>query len=350
MTNGLVMSDQKFLPFYERIANRCGGEIVGRVVVSTLLGLAFLVPHYLGSWLVGKNVNDWSWFLGVLITTAMLCLYYATHTLETLFTEMNTRLGPKREDVYMPPIKEKLSDAKFIIAGIFFGSLNCGVGYLLGLPYLECPGVVTILIGYFLAGFVCGMAVLGIYGVFAPIKAYSVNARPSFDFTSPDHCGGTGFLGNALIVFGSVTLIVGVMISVYILKTHWKRTHTWWVILIEGIWIIFPYICSLLALIAPAVPVNKQLRAYKIEEEIIIKKRLTQIQKALENQGGTPADRKDLREDYEFQQNRRKDLHGMRTWPFALGAGLKYLSVVVVNLIAHVSAGAAKWLSAAIPS
>jgi len=344
------MADQKFLPFYERIANRCGGDITGRIVVSTLLGSAFLVPHYVGSWLFSKNVNDWSWFLGVLITTAMLCLYYATHTLEAMFPEMDTRLGPKGEDVYMPPLKKKLSDAKFIVAGIFFGSLNCVVGYLFGLPYSEYPGVVTILIGYFLAGFVCGMAVWGIYGIFAPIKAYSLNARPSFDFTSPDHCGGTGFLGNALIVFGSVTLIAGVMISIYVLKTHWRKNHTWWVMLIEGIWIIFPYMCSLVALIVPAVPINKQLREYKIDEEIIIKKRLTQIRQALGNQGGSPADRKDLREDYEFQQNRRKDLHGMRTWPFGLGADLKYLSVVVTNLVVHVSAGAAKWFAAAIPN
>jgi len=339
------MGDQKFLPFYERIANRCGGDMAGRIVVSALLGLAFLVPHYVGNWLVGNNVNDWSWFLGVLITTAMLCLYYATHALETMFPEMNTRLGPNGADVYMPPLKKKLSDGKFVVAGIFFGSLNCGVGYLFGLPYLECPGVVTILIGYFLAGFVCGMAVWGIYGVFAPIKAYSVKARPSFDFTSPDHCGGTGFLGDALIVFSSVTLIAGVMISIYILKTHWRRDHTWWGMLIEGIWIIFPYVGSLVVLIAPAVPINNELREYKLGQEVNLREHLIGIRGRLENEPDYNK-RKDLREDHEFQQNRRRDLHAMRTWPFSIGANLKYLSVVATNLVAHVSAGAAKWFAA----
>src|SRR6266404_919941 len=98
------MDDQKFFPFYERIANRlCHGYVAGRIVVSVVLGLAFLVPHYGGNWLWGKEVNDWSWLLGVLITTTMLCLYYATHTLKTMFSEMNTRLGSEGEKVYMPP-------------------------------------------------------------------------------------------------------------------------------------------------------------------------------------------------------------------------------------------------------
>jgi hypothetical protein len=342
----MTSADQKFLPFYERIANRCGGDIAGRIVVSALLGSAFLVPHYVGNWLVGKKVNDWSWFLGVLITTAMLCLYYATHALETMFPEMNTRLGPNGADVYMSPLKKTLSDAKFIVAGIFFGSLNCGIGYLFGLPYLKYPGFVTILIGYFLAGFVCGMAVWGIYGVFAPIKAYSINARPSFDFSSPDRCGGTGFLGDALIVFSSVTLIAGVMISIYILKTDWGRDHTWWGMLMEGIWIIFPYVGSLIVLIAPAVPINQELREYKLEQEVNLKEHLIEIRRRLESESAYDV-RKDLREDHEFQQNRRKDLHAMRTWPFGLGANLKYLSVVATNLVAH-SASAAHWFAAAI--
>ncbi len=340
------MDDQAFLPFYERVANRlCRGYIAGRIVVSALLGLAFLLPHYLGNWFCAKDVNDWSWFLGVLISTAMLCLYYATHTLKTMFPEMNTRLGSEGKKVYMPPLKRELSDANFIVAGICFGLLNCGVGCLFGLPYLEPPGVVTILIGYFLAGFVCGMAVWGIYGVSAPIKAYSLKAKPSFDFTSPDHCGGTGFLGDALIVFSSVTLIVGVMISIYILRTHWGRDKVWWVMLIKSIWVIFPYVCSFVALIALAVPINNELREYKIEQEVELKKRLIGIRKRLENELASN-ERKDLREDYEFQQNRRKDLHTMRTWPFGLGANLKYLSIFATSLFTHISAGAATVLSA----
>ena len=96
-------------------------------------------------------------------------------------------------------------------------------------------------------------------------------------------------------------------------------------------------------MIAPAVPINKELREYKLKEEVNLKERLIGIRRRLENEPDYNK-RKDLREDHEFQQNRRRDLHAMRTWPFSLGANLKYLSVFVTNLVAHVSAGAAKWL------
>ena len=68
------------------------------------------------------------------------------------------------------------------------------------------------------------MGVLGIYGVFVAISEFSHILKPSLDFTSPDNCGGTLFIGAALVVFGSVTMIAGVMISIYILKTNCLRT------------------------------------------------------------------------------------------------------------------------------
>ena len=327
------MKHQDFFPFYERIADRIPGYIVGRVVVSGLLGFAFVAAHYVS---IGKQVfgidrfNDWSWFLGVLISTAMLCLYYATHTLRNMFPEMNARLRPDGSDVYMPVVTNVLSDYKFIRAGLVFGFLNCTFGYSFGLPYTQGSAIFTILIGYFLAGFVCGMAVWGIYGVFVSISAFSLKAKHSFDFTSPDRCGGTLFLGDALIIFGSVTLIVGVMISVYIWKTQWTKDNSWWVIWLKGFWIAFPYLSSFVAYIGPAVPVNKQLREFKIEQEGILQKHLRRILERHEKEDD-PAKRKDLREDYGFQQNKRKELHAMRTWPFGLSEHLRYLLVFIVN-------------------
>ena len=331
------MGEKKFLPFYERIASRIPGYVVGRVVVSGLLGFAFITAHYLsiGNQVFGREpFDDWSWFLGVLIGAAMLCLYYSTHTLRTMFPEMDTRLHPGGNEVYMRALTNALSDYNFVRAGFVFGLLNCAFGYSFGLPYTKGSAIFTILGGYFLAGFVCGMAVWGIYGVSVSISAFSRKAKSSFDFTSPDHCGGTLFLGDALIVFSSVTLFVGVMISIYILKTHWTRDNTWWVMSLKSVWIVFPYASSLVALIAPAVPINKQLREYKIKQEVILQKRLSEIRKRLENEDSA-AERKDLREDYGFQQNTRKELHAMRTWPFGLGANLKYLLVFATNSVVH---------------
>lgn len=328
------MDDQQFCPFYERISAKFPGYLFGKVVVSLFLGLAFLAAHYLS--IRDELFEHWGWFLSVLITTAMLCLYYATHTLKTLFPEMDMRLSPNGNDVYMAPLKRILSDKNFVLAGLLFGSLNSMIGYCFGLPlpYFEGFAVITILAGYFLAGFVCGMAVFGIYGVSVTIGAFSRQAKPSLDFTSPDRCGGTLFLGDALVEFSLVTLIVGVMISIYILKTQWTATDTGWIMALKYVWIVFPYIMSLTALIAPAVPINSELRQYKMEQDALLHQHLLEISKQLENHQLDASKRKELREDYEFQQSVREDLHSMRTWPYGTSANLKYLTCVIPSIFA----------------
>ena len=139
-------------------------------------------------------------------------------------------------------LKDTLSDRNFVLAGSFFGTLNCSLGYSFGLPYSNEPAIISVLFGYFFVGFVGGMGVLGIYGVFVAISEFSHILKPSLDFTSPDNCGGTLFIGAALVVFGSVTMIAGVMISIYILKTNWAEDHSRWVIALKYFWIVFPYL------------------------------------------------------------------------------------------------------------
>ena len=329
------MEDIKFLPFYERIAIRLPGNITGKVLVSLLPSLVFLTAHYVS--IKEEVFKDWSWFLSVLISTAMLCLYYATHTLRTILTEMDMRLQPDGEGVYLTTLKRVLSDRNFVLAGLFFGLLNCGFGLCFGLPYTKWFQIVTILSGYLLAGFVCGMAAFGIFGVCLSIRAFARKAKRTLDFTSPDHCGGTVFLGGALVVFSSVTLIVGVMISAYILLTPWENKEENWIQPLMYFWIAFPYVMSLVALIVPAVPINKALSEYKVELEVLLQERVTNIRKRLEGEKLDAAQRSELRADYEFQQNIREHLQKMRTWPYSLSANIKYLIVFLANLAASVA-------------
>ncbi len=336
------MEDIKFFPFYERMAIRLPGNIAGKVLVSVLPSLVFLAVHYVST--EGEVFKDWSWFLSVLISTAMLCLYYATHTLRTILTEMDMRLQPDGEGVHLTTLKRVLSDRNFVLAGLFFGLLNCGFGLCFGLPYCKWFEKVTILSGYLLAGFVCGMAAFGIWGVCRSIRAFAQKAKCTFDFTSPDNCGGTVFLGGALVVFSSVTLIVGVMISVYILLTPWKNKEEDWIQPLMYCWIAFPYVMSLVALIVPAVPINKALSEYKVEQEVLLQKHMTNILKRLEGNKLNAVQRSELRADYEFQQSIREHLHKMRTWPYGLSANLKYLIVFLANLSAS-AASVREWMN-----
>jgi hypothetical protein len=323
------MGSLQFLPFYERLSARFSGNIYSQVFISVLLGFALLVVQYKS---IGNRIfEDWSWFLCVLISTMMLCLYIATHTLHALLSRMAT-YSAHGNQAYRVGLKDTLSDRNFVLAGSFFGTLNCVFGYRFGLPYFDEPAVISILFGYFLVGFVGGMGILGIYGVFIATSEFSRVLKPSLDCTSPDNCGGTLFIGEALVVFSSVTMIAGVMISIYIFKTNWAADHTWWVIALKYFWIAFPYVMSLIILIIPAIPLHIELRRYKLEQEVLLKSRLAKIRQSLEDNQLHGTNRKELRDDHKFRQNVRRELHKMRSWPYGIDVSSRYVLILIPNL------------------
>lgn len=328
-------------PFYDAVTDRFPAGGISKIILGLLLGLLFLIPHYLS--VRNTLFNDWSWFLGVLITVALLSLFYATYTFQNLLQKMDRRTSPEKRDLYMSKTKRILSDRNFLIIGVLFGFINAGMGISFGLPYSTALEIGTILGGYWIAGFVCGMAIWGIYGASATIAAYSRSAKSSFDFTSLDKCGGTRFIGEALVVFSSVTLIVGVMISIYIVKTSWAYQEELWVTLSRFFWIAFPYGWALIALIAPVVPLSRALREYQVDEEFLIKKELKRIKKCLADENSTVQQGKELREEYEFQQTIRAKLYQMRTWPFSLSMNVRYTSIFMANIIAS-AASSYEWI------
>jgi hypothetical protein len=328
------MSDLTFTPFYE------GGPgwflgLIGKLLVAAGLGLLFFVPHAIV--VDGQVVKDWSWFLAALITTAMLALYYATDTLRGLLPEMSLRLrakdGQRRDAVFMTPLRRILSDRNFLLAGCVVGAINAGMGNVFGIPDPGTCAYYTTLFGFFLAGFVCGMATLGIVGVTIVVARFARHAQDSFDYTAPDHCGGVQFIGEGLVVFSSVTLIVGVMMSVYIHAFPWTNEQ---VAALQWVWIILPYGLSLVVLMWPAVPLNDALRRYKVREE---EKQLVEIAEIRRKLNAKPrvGAKKDLREDYAYEQNIRKELQAMGTWPHGMSANLKYLGIFAANLLASAS-------------
>ncbi|MEY2518408.1 MAG: hypothetical protein QOF24_167 [Verrucomicrobiota bacterium] len=336
-------NEQKFLPFYERIASCLPGYVASRVLLSALLGFAFLTLHHVigRPVLIASLLADWSWFLALLISVAMLCLYYATYTLGNLCAEFDTRTSLDEQGRLQMHAERYAFRFQIHSVRHLFWAFELYRRILAWIALRRNFRTDDHSHRLFYRGIRWRHGSLGIYGVTRALNAFSINARRTFDFTSPDGCGGTGLVGDSLIVFSSVFLIVGVMISIYMLKTQWSHQDTSFVNPVKIFWIVFPYICSLLALFGPALPIARELRLYKIEQQIALHKRLNEIRAALETQTGA-AERKDLREDHDFVQNRRKDLHGMRTWPFGLGANLKYLTIFAANVSVHVSGNAAK--------
>jgi hypothetical protein len=325
-----------FFPFYERWAAQAPGYLIGELGVALSLGGGFLA---LRAWAVGAAIfADWSWLLALLIAAAMLCLSYATHTLHGLLPEMSLVLRKgggeaNRDAVFMAPIERLLSDRRFIVTGVGFGVFNCAVGAALGAPCERPFDCATLFFGFFLAGFVCGMAVQGICGVTVALTEFGRHAKAGLDYSAPDRCGGVQFVGEGLVVFSSVGLIGGVLISLYILNVPWTHDRFWLVNMLEWFWIAFPFLLSLVILMAPAVPLNEALRQYKVEQEARLQEELARISASLKSEA-EPLRRKELRDQAAEYQAVRKDLHTMGTWPHGISANLKYLGIFLANMLA----------------
>lgn len=304
--------------------------MVGEFLISVMLGLIVLALLYIT---IDETIfSDWTAFLPVIISTAMFSLYVATYRLRSLFPEMDARLHPKKSDVYLVPLNKYLSNKHFILAGIAFGSTNCLMGYAYGLPYQGDTVIsIAIMASYFIVGFVCGMAAYSIFAVSLSINVFTKEASHSLDYTSPDNCGGTKIFGDALLVFGGVTLVVGVMISVYIIKAGWLYDENWWRVSLKMFWIIFPYLMSITVLIVPSSVINAVLRKYKLEQEVILKVRLAKINEQLAQTNVAPERLKELRDDYKFIKSSRETLYEMRTWPIDIGANYKFLTILIGN-------------------
>jgi len=334
------MSEIELTTFYEKIVGRFPFPFTSKILVSLALGLIFIYSHYLSSQVSAdqKELFDiTSIFLAAIISAAMASLYLATHTLRSILPEMERRTKDGGK-LFMIPLKHLLVTKIFLQYGVFFAVLNCLMATVFGIPHIEESNhpqyfeyVISLYFGYFLAGFVCGMAVLGILAVFKSLRQFGINARHSFDFTSPDNCGGTLFIGNALMIFASVTLFVGVLISSYIINTEWVNTFG----LAAGlkiIWIIFPYFMSIVVFVGPALSLNKSLIHYKRNQDQLIRSKLDKLMHQIDNEPNVSND--DLVKKYEFNQKLREQLHKMRTWPYGLNTNSKYFSMVVVNSFA----------------
>jgi len=353
-------------PFYDKLAERLYIPYIGKsafiwkLALSTLLGLCFFGLRYISVMHSGNVAQylfgDWSWFLALLITTVMLSLYYATHVFRNMISEVLRRIPEDvAEEDIVAPILNVMTNRGFIIWGVIFGIVNCCLGLAFGLPGYKgvacgcgLPDNIwfadsALLFGFFLAGFVNGLAVFGILIVLKSMKNFSNKIESSIDFTFPDQCGGTAFLGTALTVFSSVTLIAGVMISVYILNIPWKNQDKDWVIVMESLWIALPYVMALVVLMIPALGINKILRSYKIRSEGELQKKLVILQNEIENPEIDSTTRKEKQDIYNYYSERRKKLFNMRTWPFSASANAKFLSVISINICTTV-AGSYKWV------
>lgn len=338
----IVAGESQFHPFYETwadwIGSQIGVSVIGKLIASLIPGLVFFIIHFLST--RGEPLEEsiarfhaWSWMVGVMTICCLLFLYYATHVFKGLFPQIDVWQPPDKKQLYIKPPNRTLSNRNFVVAGTFFGILNMLMGYWYGVQYTGIASQVSIYAGFFLVGFVCGMAAWGIYGVLVTIGVIVRGGLLRLEFTMPDRCGGTRFLGEAFVKFGAVTLIMGVMISTYILFADWANQERILVKVAMGLWITWPYLLSAVVIAAPAVEVNQALREYKLKKDKFLSERLEQLRAQLEDRSIIPDERQSVEADIDRFSKQRDQLYAMWTWPFGSAETIKYGIVFLGNLV-----------------
>jgi len=330
----------EFRPFYEAaadvISERLGVPIFGVLIMALVPGMLFFVLHYFctaGEPIRGTvaHFHVWTWMIGFMIMVATIFVYYATDTFKRLFPQIDIWPNSQLPQKYLQPLTQTLNNRNFLYSGLFFGALNTLMGKLFGVPYSAILAQISIYIGFFLVGFICGLATWGIYGVLKTINVLAKEHMIRLDFTAPDGCGGTQFLGNAFVKFGAVTLITGVMISVYILSTWLINQPPPLVMVAIGTWVAFPYILSTVVLAVPAILVNRVLVDYKLHQEKEFVTLLAENRLLLGKDLATER-KKIIEENLERIKKDRILLHHMWTWPFGKIQGLQYGMVFMGNV------------------
>jgi hypothetical protein len=316
------MTARGFYPFFDRAAEWFPAPVVAKGAVALLLGIGFVPAGFP--------------FLGALIGCGMAALYYGTHTFRGMFPHLDLWSEPEGGEIYRKTVGRVLRDRNFVAAGVFFGIVNTWMGREFGVPK-DVANQAIDFGGFFVVGFVCGMAVWGILGVAATVHSFTASGKVRFDYTDPDHCGGMGFLGEALLKFGAVTLIEGVLIWLYIRHTKWDHLNVGPVAALGLFWAAFPFLLSLIVWLLPAQMVSRALEDYKVREEGLLQSRLSELRKRIENPALPALDRDEARKEYDYRVALRAELYRMQTSPFSLLAAAKYAAVFLVHGAAAVS-------------
>jgi hypothetical protein len=327
------MSETIFSPFYERWAKKLGLGAVGKLLLSGGVTLAFFLPYY--EYSGAAALQNYSWLLALSISFAPLFLFYATATLNNLLPLLKSNIEDSDASAFMAPLNSFLRDRNFLLAGLFFGVTNVAMGILFGVDMGDPTAAALLFFGFFLAGFVCGLPAMGIFGVVASFRRFTNATRLKLDYTAPDRCGGLSFLGVALVKFSIVTLLEGILIACYILLAEWTRADDSWVQLLMWVWVIFPFLLSLLVLIIPAIDLNLMLSRYRHQQEEALKARCSQLRDKID-EADVGVDRENLRSAYDYLCRRREEAHSMRTWPFSIGATTSFVAAFLSNVVVAV--------------
>ncbi len=316
-------------PFFIRVIDSYQGYFLWFPV---LLGLSFLIPFL--TWIGIDHVDYPVIILTSIIIVAFLALFIAILTFNNIIPKIDTVCCYNFKVTTL--IKKNLSDKRFALFGFFFSGLNSLIGYVLGIPEVNEYSQWVYLWGYMLAGFICGLAICGVHGLII-ILIKVLNQKFQLDYTHPDKRGGTGFLGNSIMIFSGVTISVGVLIASYILTEEWNANK-----MIVGefnlndiilwFWVFWPFFVGSMLLLVPSLKINALLIAYKTENNRALSHELLILREDILS--SKEAENLEIKKSmYSFKEELRATLNSMNTWPFSLHSYFSFSSVFFANIL-----------------
>ena len=329
------------IPFYEKFINQLK---VPFYLGGMLFCLPFLAFHiFLGMLFKVDTLTDWSWILSLLMGYTFILLVWNTQHLRKLTLNLFHFNESEIERFHTTIIKQLegiLSNKRLLGYGFFFGGINTSFGVIYGIWYVNSYLVASIMLQFFVEGFICGMAVCGIVGVVKLISTFSGQNEIAINYRDPDKCGGISKIGNTLLQFSITTLSVGVLISLYIYLSPW--THRAQPIVKYSIygWMAFPHFAAISVLLLPMLKLHHMLEKFKTLYDRLISRQCGSIRNELISKLMHSTDPKDFLH-YIFaviHYNQMTDLHSkvnnLCTWPFDSRSGLIYIvSFFVTSLV-----------------
>ena len=313
---------------------------------SLLLGLPFLTLHFGLGMLFKENIlTDRSWLLSLMISYTFLLLVWNTKTLRTLTLNLFDLAESESEQFHSTIIKQLegiLSNHRLFCYGTFFGLLNVSFGVVYGIWYANPYLVASIVLQFFVEGFICGMAVCGIVGIVKMIYTFSAQEEITINYRAPDKCGGFSKIGNTLLQFSITSLSVGVLISLYIYLSPWTHEGQAIVKYSIYIWMVFPHFVAISVLFFPLLTLHNMLEKFKSHHDLLLTRRCASIQNYLGNLLHE-SDVKDFHHltlgviYYNHMTEMHSKLHSLCTWPFDSRSGSIYVAGFLVATLVPVS-------------
>jgi hypothetical protein len=272
----------RFSPFYDPPDRGTCLTVGGKVLVSLSLGGLYILMQYLVMLDKATFYSQYCWILGIIISTCLMSLYVSTDIFRSNIETIDTMLGNDQLTRYV--VEFWLTNNRFLLAGLFWGTCNTLVAHLLGIPgelYSSALSLLVMYLGYFFSGFAAGMGMLVIIAVIVLNLKLAPELIHSLDSNSSAAAKSLKKLSDALWVFAALISLIGVLVSMYMFAVDWQLMHLSSTRAIFLFWISQPYLVAISIVLIPGLAVRRQVSHYKSYRINQLKREKTELYMAL---------------------------------------------------------------------